>query len=86
MSTTITIPTSTTLSSQADHDASPLSPDDLRQFRQQFAESPQNRIVQNAVTSVGVDEIALDRLVVLKPRTAVRPDGARIAPLHRGWC
>ena len=34
------------------------------QLRSEFLENPANRVAQNAVTQVGVDDIALNRRVV----------------------
>src|SRR6186997_3080923 len=44
--------------------ANPLTPDDLASLRTDFAANPAYRITQNAVTKVGVQDVALDRAVV----------------------
>ena len=42
----------------------PLTPDDLSSLRTDFAANPAYRVTQNAVTKVGIDDVALDRAVV----------------------
>ena len=44
--------------------ANPLTPDDLASLRTGFAANPAYRITQNAVTKVGILDVALDRDVV----------------------
>ena len=44
--------------------ANPLTPDDLASLRTDFAANPAYRITQNAVTKVGIQDVALDRSVV----------------------
>jgi len=44
--------------------ANPLTPDDLASLRTDFAANPAYRITQNAVTKVGILDVALDRDVV----------------------
>ena len=42
----------------------PLTPDDLSSLRTDFAANPAFRIAQNAVTKVGMEDVALDRAIV----------------------
>ena len=42
----------------------PLTPDDLSSLRTDFAANPAYRITQNAVTKVGIQDVALDRAIV----------------------
>ncbi len=44
--------------------ANPLTVDDLHSLRTDFAANPAYRITQNAVTKVGIQDVALDRAVV----------------------
>ena len=49
--------------------ANPLTSDDLASLRTDFAANPAYRITQNAVTKVGVQDVALDRAVVTEHRS-----------------
>ena len=44
--------------------ANPLTPDDLASLRTDFAANPAYRVTQNAITKVGIQDVALDRSVV----------------------
>ena len=48
-----------------------LSDSDLELMRKQFAASPKNRVAQNAVAQTSIDEVALDREVVVGTDTTV---------------
>ena len=51
--------------------ASALSASDLELLRKQFSASPKNRVAQNAVAQTSVDEVALDREIVVGTDTTV---------------
>src|SRR5664280_1292810 len=48
-----------------------LSETDLKLMRKQFSASPKNRVAQNAVAQTSIDEVALDREVVVRTDTTV---------------
>ncbi len=48
-----------------------LSDSDLELMRKQFSASPKNRVAQNAVAQTSIDEVALDREVVVRTDTTV---------------
>ncbi len=41
-----------------------LTEEDLARFAKEFSTTPQNRLMQNAVSKTAVDDVALDRDVV----------------------
>src|SRR5664279_4971467 len=51
--------------------ASTLSESDLELLRKQFSASPKNRVAQNAVAQTSIDEVALDREIVVGTDTTV---------------
>jgi len=48
-----------------------LSETDLELMRKRFSASPKNRVAQNAVAQTSIDEVALDREVVVGTDTTV---------------
>jgi len=48
-----------------------LSQTDLVRMRRQFSANPRNRVAQNAVAQTSIDEVALDREVVVRTDTTV---------------
>jgi bleomycin hydrolase len=51
--------------------ASTLSESEVELLRKQFSASPKNRVAQNAVAQTSIDEVALDREIVVGTDTAV---------------
>ena len=47
------------------HMSTNLSESDLELMRKQFSANPKNRVAQNAVAQTSIDEVALDREVVV---------------------